>query len=371
MKITGIRTYAITLPVRSDYFIVSAAGAHPISRYVLLALDTDAGLTGWGEASVVPIWSGESQGGALALIQDYLAPLLQGREPEEVNPAEFDGVVLDNPFTKAAVEMALLDLRGQASGQPVYELLGGAKNPKWIPIKFSIGLREPEETAELAAAKVREGFTAIKIKVGKDAEKDLRRVQAVREAIGPGVRLNVDANGGWSVEAAIREIRRYEPFNLDSVEQPTPRWDIDGMAKVRASVGLPIMADESVFSVWQAEEVLRKKAADIISIYPGKNGGLLNSQRICQKAAEAGVACHLGSNLEWDLGTSAMCHLAVACANVQVHRFPAEILGPLYYAVHPTQAVQFERARVRVPEGPGLGVKLDAQELECLSDRRS
>src|SRR5688572_26797380 len=117
------------------------------------------GLTGWGEATVVPLWSGESQGGARALIHDYVEPLLLGREIDGVEgvvafAAEMDAIAVDNSFTKAAVEMALLDLVGKQQGRPVYELLGGARNPLEIPIKFSIGLREPDDAAQIAAGKV-------------------------------------------------------------------------------------------------------------------------------------------------------------------------------------------------------------------------
>ena len=373
MRITAVKTFPITLTVKPEFYIVSSAGPHAISRYVVVAIETDAGLTGWGEATVVPLWSGESQGGANALIHDYFTPLLKGKDPCDIEALALamDGAALENHFTKAAVEMALFDLAGKAQKKPVYQLLGGAKNPLQIPIKFSIGLREPEDAANIAANKVKEGFTAIKLKVGPDPDKDLLRVRLVREAIGDHIKLNVDTNGGWTVDQAIREIRRYEKFNLAYVEQPTPRWDIDGLAQVRAKSGAKIMADEGVFAVWQAEEVLRKQAADLMSIYPGKNGGLLKSQKICRLAEAAGVGCHLGSNLEWDIGTAAMCHLAVACKNVPVQEFPVDILGPLYYSVKPRQKpICFQHGRVFVPEGYGLGVEIEEDELRALSVAR-
>jgi muconate cycloisomerase len=174
------------------------------------------------------------------------------------------------------------------------------------------------------------------------------------------------------VERAIREIPRYESFHLEYVEQPTPRWDIEGLARVRAAVETPIMADEAVFDVWQAEQVVAKKAADLISIYPGKNGGILKAKKICKLAEDAGIACHLGSNLEWDIGTAAMCHLAAACTNVQVNKFPVDILGPLYYAVHPrSKPIRFQDGHVTVPNDPGLGIEMmleEARELARVSE---
>ena len=375
LKVTALRTFPITLTVKPEFYIVSSAGAHAVSRYVIVAVDTDAGLTGWGEATVVPLWSGESQGGALALLRDVFAPLLIGRNLESVADIEafatdMDAAAVDNPFTKAALEMALLDVLGQRQRRPVYDLLGGAHNPLEVPIKFSIGLRDPDDAAGIAAGKVKEGFTAIKLKVGPDADRDFARVRAVRQAVGPDLRINVDVNGGWSVQQAIREIERYAPLKLQYVEQPTPRWDLDALAEVRRAVDVPIMADEAVFSVQQAALAIRKHAADLISIYPGKNGGILKSKRICEMAADAGIACHIGSNLEWDVGTAAMCHLAAACANVQVGRFPVDILGPLYYATQPRSApVKFAGGRVRVPSGYGLGVELSAEEIDALAGK--
>jgi L-Ala-D/L-Glu epimerase len=371
MKITAVKTFPITLAVKPEFSIVSSAGQHAISRYVIVAMQTDEGSVGWGEATVVPLWSGETQGGAKSLIEDYFAPLLIGRRVDDYQKVlqEMDAIALENHFTKAAIEMALLDLVGKKEKKPIFQLLGGARNPLQIPIKFSIGLREPEDAAQIAATKVKEGFTAIKLKVGPDPEKDLLRIRLTREAIGDRIKLNVDTNGGWSVDEAIREIRRYEKFNLAYIEQPTPRWDIDGLAKVRAASGAKIMADEGVFALWQAEEVIRKKAADLISIYPGKNGGILKAQKICKIAGEAGLGCHLGSNLEWDIGTAAMCHLAAACSNVPVKEFPVDILGPLYYSVKPKlKPICFQGGHVFVPEGHGLGVEINEEEIKALKN---
>jgi len=370
MRITNVHAWPVTFTVKPEFYIVSSAGAHAISRYVLVAIETDAGLTGWGEATVVPQWSGETQGGAEAMIHDYFAPMLTGQDPQNyLSILEKLDSIIDNPFTKAAIEMALLDIVGKMRQEPIYKLLGGPANPLQIPIKFSIGLREPEEAATIASQKVKEGFTAIKLKVGPSPETDLARVQAVREAVGPNIKLNIDVNGGWSVEQAIAEIPRYEKFKLEYVEQPTPRWDINGLAEVRAATGVSIMADEAVFAMWQADLVLKNKAADLISIYPGKNGGLLKAQSICRKAADFGVACHLGSNLEWHIGTAAMCHLAASCSNVPVDRFPVDILGPLYYSVRPRNGgIQFHEGKVIVPDAPGLGMEIDCEQIRKLSN---
>jgi muconate cycloisomerase len=372
MKITDVRVYPVNLTVSPEFVITTTLGTHDFSHYVFVAVESSDGIIGWGEATVVPRWSGESQPGALHLIKEVFEPLLLGQNVMDINRimASIDGSVIDNSFSKSAIEMALLDLQGKTLDLPVYQLLGGAVNSRRIPIKFSIGLRTPENAAKIAKEKVSEGFQAIKVKVGPDLKSDIERVKQVREAIGPAVKLNIDVNGGWTTKQAIQYIPKFQEYNLEYVEQPTPRWDLDGMAQVRHHVDVPIMADESVFTVEQALQVIRKDAADLISVYPGKNGGILKSRLISQMAEAAGIACHIGSNLEWDIATSAMCHLAVCTGNIQVTQYPVDILGPLYYRTRLADCpVKFGDGFVHVPDGAGFGLKVNEARIQELSRR--
>jgi len=156
-------------------------------------------------------------------------------------------------------------------------------------------------------------------------------------------------------------------LNLLLAEQPVRREDLDGMAEVRRRVAAPIMADEGVFTLWDAEQALRKGACDIISVYPGKNGGITISKRIAELAAEHGVPCAVGSNLELDPGTAAMCHLTVATANIDSDRYHGDILGTLYHSEPTvTHPVRLESGFAHCPDGPGLGVELDWEQMERL-----
>jgi muconate cycloisomerase len=361
MKITRVETLPITLPVKDDIAIIGSLGAHRTSPYVLVILHTDEGLQGLGEATVTAGWSGETQPGSQAILEQTFQPLLLGRDPFdwEALLEALDRAAPDNWFSKAAVEMALLDLVGKKLQVPLYRLLGGACHDRRIPIKFVVGAREPQEAAQLAVRFVEAGFDTLKIKVGRDPETDVERVKEVRAAVGEKVRLTVDANGGWSVADAVRCLRRMEPSHLLLAEQPVHRQDLEGLAEVRRRVGVPIMADEAVFSLRQALAVLRHRAADIISVYPGKNGGLWKAKQIASVAAQEGVACHVGSNLEWDIGSAAMAHLAVSTPNIRSDLYPADIIGPLYHADRVVKnPLRIEPGFVEVPEGSGLGVEL-------------
>ena len=183
-----------------------------------------------------------------------------------------DFLIKLNPFTKAAVEMALWDIAGKARGVPVYQLLGG-KFRDVIPTKMMIGAFDLPRVRSLAEQFLGWGVRCLKVKVGLDLAGDLARVQAVREVAGPDIPITVDANCGWNVTTARIALEQLRPFNLLVAEQPIAPGDTESMAYLRAVGGIPIMADESVFTLADAWNVLRAHAADVISVYPGKNGG--------------------------------------------------------------------------------------------------
>lgn len=362
MKITSVEVQPVSQVVNPKYAIVSAAGAQPESHYAVVAIRTDDGHTGYGEATVVPGWSGESQITATAFIRDLLTPLLIGRDPLHIRELAdlLDRHLIENPFTKAAVEMALLDVAGKALGVPVNVLLGGPRRPPEIALKFSIGAFPPPEAGRVARAAKDMGLKAVKVKVALGLEGDIARLEAVREAVGKDFRVAVDANGGWRESDAQAMLPHLERLRVNCIEQPLPRGDFRGCARLRRRTLIPIMLDESVFTRQQALEAIREEACDIISIYPGKNGGLLRSIDIASMAASAGLRCTIGSNLEMDLGTAAMLHVAVAAAGL-AGAVDHDIIGPLYYDQHFTRTpIRFENGCAVVPDGPGLGVDFEA-----------
>lgn len=362
MKITRVESYMVRVPLKPERRMVSALGRHDVSDYVVVRLSVDSGIEGVGEATVTPRWSGETVWGARAAIDRLLAPRLVGVDVNDVAEIDrrLDAAAVGNHFAKAALEMACWDVCGKAAGKPVYELLGGPCREHQVRCRFSLGAYEPERAARIAAERVAEGFTTIKVKVGGPVEDDLARVRAVREAIGPRVDLLVDANAAWDTATAIEALGRMADCRLVLVEQPTPRGDFAALATVRREAGLPVMADDICFDLADARELIDRQACDVISIYPGKQGGLRKAMAVASLAAEAGVACTIGSNLEWDIATSAMGQLVLAHPNVQVERYPGDMLGPVYHELRLARnPIRIEGPLVTVPGGPGLGIDVD------------
>ncbi|HEY7909600.1 MAG TPA: enolase C-terminal domain-like protein, partial [Thermomicrobiales bacterium] len=215
MKISAIEAIPITVPIKPELVISSARGTHDVSPFVIVRVHTDEGVTGLGEVSCTPIWSGEDQVTAVHFIATILAPALVGRSPLEIEPIRMAmyRVLAANPFTRAAIETACWDILGKVAGLPLYRLWGGPVRER-VPIKFSLSGIEPERVTRVAEYALGLGFRAMKVKVGGDPEADLRRYRAVREVIGPDIRLGADANGGWTVRQAIDAVRRLEEHGL-------------------------------------------------------------------------------------------------------------------------------------------------------------
>src|SRR5205823_5572907 len=249
MKITRVEPIPVSVPLKKGMTAKTAHGEHAASPYVLVKVHTDAGLVGLGEATISGLWSGETQAGTMAAIKEYIAPQLVGKDPRDVTAARraMDFVIKLNPFTKAAVEMALWDIAGKAVGLPVYQLLGGKVRDR-VRIKLVVWARDVPGSRAMAEQHLKLGVSCVKVKTGLDPETDVARVRAVREVAGPNLPVTIDANCGWTLAQARHCLRTLADLNLLLTEQPIPAGDPGAMADLRRDAPCPLMADESVFT---------------------------------------------------------------------------------------------------------------------------
>ena len=362
MKIASIETFPVQISIKPERKMITALGEHTVSRYLLVRVLTDGGIEGAGEATTSLRWSGETVWGAQALVDRVLAPRLIGCDPADIEAIDslLDTLVTHNWFAKSALEMACWDIVGKAAGKPLFELLGGAVRPLAVRSRYSMGAYEPQHAANRAKELVAAGFTTIKVKVGREPESDVARVRAVRAAIGPDIELTIDANCGWDADTAIRCVRELADCKLALNEQPTPDGDYAALARVRRETDVPVMADDICFNLVHARELIRNDCCDVISIYPGKQGGIRKAKQLVEFAAAHGVACSIGSNLELDVATAAMAHLVVACPNVQVEKYPGDMLGADYHEIRVAKnPVQIDGPITTITDAPGLGVQVD------------
>ena len=234
MRITGIEIIPIQLPL-TEPFIISY-GTFPNVESALVRLETDAGITGWGEGTPDAVVTGETFGGVVETLK-AIAPALLGRDPRDRGAcmAAIDARVGAAPTAKAALDIALHDVVGRASGLPLWALLGGRSKPH-LTISRVVSLKDPDAMADDAERHIASGFRTIKLKVGvaDDTRSDVRRLAAVREAVGPQVKIKVDVNQGWrTAGVAIQAARGMAQYEPEYIEQPVDWRDLEGLAEVR------------------------------------------------------------------------------------------------------------------------------------------
>lgn len=379
MKITDVLVHLVALPTRRDHNWASKM-ASPIGRHAIVELVTDEGIIGWGEAPATATWGGtsmryygETPETVRHIVLDYLGPAVAEADPAEagVLHARMDKVVKGHPYAKAAIDMAAYDAAGKALGVPVSSLLGG-RHRQGIEVAHSLGIMPLDRCFEEAEEAVREGATTIKCKTGLDPERDVALVQGLRERIGGEVKIRVDGNEGYAtVQEAVEVTKRQEEFGIMLCEQPVA--GAEGLARVAARIGCPVMADESAWTVQDILELDRLGAASCFSCYVTKPGGLFRARQQAEVAAALGMVCDIGGSIETGIGNAANLQLGVSLPNAILPSVcpvsqPAGRPGPqvagIYYLDDLiTEPFVFSQGIVHAPKGPGLGIEVDRDKL--------
>ena len=353
MKIVDIQTDEIFIPLATPF--KTALRTVSSVEDVVVKITADDGRVGYGEAPPTGVITGDTKGSILSAVNEFIRPALLGMDIAELDAvmARLDGCILKNTSAKAAVDMALYDLWGKLYGAPLYRLLGGARRE--LETDITISVNPVEEMVRDSLAAVERGYRILKVKVGKEGLKDIERIQAIRQAVGPQVAIRVDANQGWTAKQAVRIITAMEDRGLaiDLVEQPVKAHDLEGMRQVTRAVYTPILADESVFSPEDAVTIIQTGAADLLNIKLMKTGGIHNALRICAVAETYGVECMIGCMLESKLAVPAGAHLAAARGVIT----RADLDGPSLCRTDPFEGgPDFLENRIVMNDAPGLGI---------------
>ena len=354
MKITKIRLGKISVPLRVPF--KTARRSISTVDDVIVEIHTDTGNIGYGEAPPTGLVTGDTTGAIIGAIQDHIAPAITGRDIADFEDLmlTLEACIVHNTTAKAATDMALWDLFGQLYKAPLYRLLGGSRSK--IVTDITISVNNPDEMVRDSRNAVQRGYDTLKIKVGKEPEKDLARLKAIREAIGYAPRIRIDANQGWKPKEAIRILHGMEDAGLEIelVEQPVVAYDVEGMKYVRDHVSIPVMADESVFSPRDALKIMQMEAADYVNIKLMKTGGIYNALKICSAAETYGVECMAGCMVEAKIAVNAAIHLT--CGKGIITR--VDLDGPVLCSEDPIIGGSvFNEKDITVSEDPGLGIK--------------
>jgi L-alanine-DL-glutamate epimerase-like enolase superfamily enzyme len=368
MKIREVLVSSLEIPMKK-VFSTSRASQN-VAKHIIVQLFSDDGLVGIGEGAPRPHISGETIESAFPIVEKYLAPLLIGRDPSEIGAIhkQMDERVELNPSAKCAIDLALYDLLGKRFNVPVYDLLGGRTKDS-LHINGTCDIQEPELVSDVLKKRVKEGFRySIKLKVGTNPAKDLKRVKAAREAIGDGIHLIADANQAWDVATAIRLIRRMEDYDLQVAEQPVYWRNLTGLAQVTGAVRSSVMADESVWSPHDAMQIIQMKAAHMFNIKLIKSGGLFDAHKIARMAQATDMRCMVGCTLETSILAAAQGHLAMASENIL---YIDSLPPPEFLVEDIAEGLSWNEDVLVLPDKPGLGVELRETALKRYTTRQS
>jgi muconate cycloisomerase len=355
MHISAVEPCIVEVPLRRP-----AKGVHGVTavqRSLLVRVAAGEGAEGWGDVDPTPGYSRLSVEDIHETVTK-LAPALVGLDPFNVRRAlsVMDERVDGRLEAKAAVEMALCDLKARALGVPVHSLLGGRVKDR-ITLNAWIGTVPPAQAAAEAREWLARGFASAKIKIEGPDPEGLARVAAVREAVGDGLALRVDFNESLPLADAVAFIRKLERFRLTLVEQPVERGQIAALAEIRRGIGIPLMADESVTGPASLIEIIRRGAADIVKLKVMKQGGLTRMLAMVETAAAAGLGVVVGHGFGLTLSTLA--EVAVAAVSPAVLD-GCEAVGPLKMAGDVvTNPVLLDHGVIALPDTPGLGADVD------------
>ncbi|WP_299690480.1 mandelate racemase/muconate lactonizing enzyme family protein [uncultured Tateyamaria sp.] len=359
MRITGLTLWLVPLTSHATYYMADGKTCDTVETAVL-RIDTDSGLSGWGEVCPIPHYLPAYARGVAPAMEE-LAPVLIGADlhgPEQLM-AQADTWLVDHRYAKSALDIALWDLMGQAAGLPVHALLGGRRQD-CLPLYHSITCIAPDEMARIARAAQAQGITQFQAKLGADADwqADVERLRAVRAAVGPGPLVYGDWNCGADVLTATRVGRAVADLDV-MLEQPCAT--IDGCARVRHATGLPMKLDELVHDTGTLLEAHQKGALDAAALKLSKFGGLTATRRARDLCTYLGtrmcVECTWGS----DIVTAAALHLA-ASTDPKLLLNTCDLSG----YVGPRLATDAPRrtdGTITPPNGPGLGITVDADIL--------
>lgn len=360
MTITHTEIYKYTIPMVP---FTIATGTMQSAQNLFIRIHTDDGMTGVGECSAFPMIAGETQATCFEMAKDF-ATLWKNKPADAIEErlTELHLFTAGNYTAKSAFDMALYDLAAKVANQPLYQYLGGQK--KMIESDLTIGIDTPEKMAETAVGFKQKKVNIIKVKLGKKVSDDIDRIRQIRNAIGDGIKLRIDANQGWSYEDARIALTALAEFTIEFCEQPMRKWNDELLPALCLASPIPIMADESVFTHHDAERIIRNKACAYINIKFAKSGGIQEALLINKIAEKNHIPCMLGGMLESRVALTAKVHFAMAQDNIKFYDLDTCLLGHLTDPV--IGGVTYSGMQLHLTDEAGIGADVDEAYLKTL-----
>ncbi len=337
-----------------------ATGTMDHAQNVFIRVHTDAGFYGVGECSAFPMIVGETQDTCLVMAKEF-AKLWKGQDALDIEARlqQLHNFTAHNTTIKSAFDMALYDIAAKNGGLPLYQFFGGERKP--VETDITIGIADPATMAKKALAFKEMGAGILKVKLGKNATEDVERIKQIRQAVGNDLKIRVDANQGWSFDAAVFALQSLEEYNIEFCEQPMRTWYDDRLPELMTLSPVKIMADESVYNHHDARMQITSGSCDYINIKLAKSGGMFEAKKIHDLAASHHIPCMMGGMLESRIALSAKLHFVYAHPNMQFYDMDTCMLGHLEDPT--TGGVTYDGYFLNIDDTPGIGADADERFL--------
>jgi len=353
IHITKVDIYRFSIPM--EPFTIST-GTMDHAQNVFIRVHTDAGFYGVGECSAFPMIVGETQDTCLIMAREF-ARLWVGKDPLDIEARlqQLHSFTAGNSTIKSAFDMALYDISAKNASLPLYRFLGGEK--RVVESDITIGIAPPAAMAEKAGAFKLLGANILKVKLGKNATEDVERIKQIRRAVGPDLKIRVDANQGWSYDDAIFALKAIGEYDIEFCEQPMRSGYDDLLPHLMQHSPVKIMADESVYDHHDARKQINSGSCHYINIKMAKSGGIFEAKQIHDLAAERGIACMMGGMLESRIALSAKLHFVYASLNIKFYDMDTCMLGHLQDPC--IGGVTYDGYKLNISDDIGIGADAD------------
>lgn len=363
-KIADIRAVPVSFPVPPEHSVRLGIGRSVKRDAVLVRVETDEGHIGWGEAH-----HGRCPGAVARLVDTTLRELVVGLEAFDVHGVwarvykmqlASHGMGAAAALALSGLDLALWDLRCQATGWPLYRLLGGSAKPiKAYAGGIALGYQEPANLVDEARRHVASGYRALKLRVGDTAARDVARVRAVREALGDGIELLVDANTGYTLDDVRRVMPAFEECNVGWLEEPFPPQDRRAYATAATLGRVPLAAGENHYTRYEFAQLLEDGNVGFVQPDLSKTGGLTEAMRIAAMASAQKLTVNPHTSAT-AINMAASIHFLCAVDNPGYFEGDVTTLNPFRDALADRLPYALDdQGCVRPPEGVGIGLKID------------
>jgi L-alanine-DL-glutamate epimerase-like enolase superfamily enzyme len=368
MKITEVIIRPVQIPRKESFGV--RTGKYDVMPNVYVQLNTNEGLAGYGEGAPIVDYFGESQETMVEVMKNYLAPVIIGKDPLNIRERirEMDVVIPRNPCAKAAIDIALHDLKGKALGVSIGSLLGGVSQ-ELVPVTVSIGLDDQSTMKDKAVAAASQGFTVLKLKGGQNVAEDIANLTTVRKAVGEnGPWLRLDANAGYVNRGEIyRYLGEMQALRLILLEQPFPSQEWDALRHLRDRLNVPILLDESMQTPWDFQQLVKSPDGFVANLKVQICGGLYKASQLVAACERFQIPVMIGSQRESVIGNTASLHLASIITRLDYtcdQRYANAVKNEANVA---EDGPPLSGPSVPVPKGKGLGITVNWKKSDSIA----